>query len=439
MKKNKITKILLIILISILLCLVLIYFLTPKHLSKKYNPIKEENIIEEILKDNQEEKITKLFLMWLEKEYGKKKLTELKEELNNKEKVDWHQIYNNSLNVLLDTFNNTYSNMNNVKRIEKITNTTELSFIGDVSLADNWYIIPKYEEREKNIYGILSEDVVDTLKNSNITIANNEFTISNRGEKMPGKYYTFRASPERLKIYEEMGVDLVTLANNHVYDFGADAFQDTIESLNEYQIPYIGAGRNLTEAMRPYYFIVNGYKIAFLNATRAEKLILTPEATETSGGVFRCYNPNLLIEQIKKIKQGSDVLITLLHWGKEDSSNLEEVQIETAKQYIDAGSDLIVGTHAHTLQGIDFYKEKAIIYNLGDFIFNNETKDTAIFQLTIDNEKNFKYKIIPCQQKEEHTSIKSGIEKTRILDKLRTLSPNIFIEENGEFYLKSTN
>ena len=92
MKKNKITKILLIILISILLCLVLIYFLTPKHLSKKYNPIKEENIIEEILKDNQEEKITKLFFMWLEKESGKKKLTELKEELNNKVKVDWHQI-----------------------------------------------------------------------------------------------------------------------------------------------------------------------------------------------------------------------------------------------------------------------------------------------------------------------------------------------------------
>ena len=192
------------------------------------------------------------------------------------------------------------------------------------------------------------------------------------------------------------------------------------------------------EAIQPYYFIVNGYKIAFLNATRAEKLILTPEATNDTGGVFRCYDPSLLIQQIKKVRQNSDIVITLLHWGKEDSSSLEDVQVETAKQYIEAGSDLIVGTHAHTLQGIDFYQGKAIIYNLGDFIFNHETKDTAIFQFIINNEKQFQYKIIPCQQKEKYTSIKEGNEKVRILDKLRTLSPNVFFEETGTFYEKST-
>lgn len=90
------------------------------------------------------------------------------------------------------------------------------------------------------------------------------------------------------------------------------------------------------------------------------------------------------------------------------------------------------------MQGIDFYQGKAIIYNLGDFIFNHETKDTAIFQFIINNEKQFQYKIIPCQQKEKYTSIKEGNEKVRILDKLRTLSPNVFFEETGTFYEKST-
>lgn len=438
MKKNKIALFLFIILLITLFLLIFIYFYQSIHQEIQTKP-KEENVIEEILKINQNEKITQDFLEWLEKEYGRTKLLSLKNYLNNNEENIWHIIYNYSLNVLLDTYNNTYNDINNLKRIDTITNNIQLSFIGDVSLADNWYIVPKYQERKKQIYGILSEETVNILKNSNITIANNEFTISNRGEKMPGKYYTFRGVPENLNIYKEMGIDLVTLANNHVYDFGEIAFQDTLESLKQYQIPYIGAGKNIEEAIQPYYFIINGYKIAFLNATRAEKFILTPGATTNSSGVFRCYNPSLLINQIEKVKQTSDIVVTLLHWGKEDSTDLEEVQSETAKKYIEAGSDIIIGTHAHILQGIDFYQGKAIIYNLGDFIFNNETKDTAIFQLTVDNEKNFQYKIIPCQQKDEYTSLATENDKLRILEKLRNLSPNVFFEENGNFYEKNTN
>lgn len=442
MKKNRqLIVVLLTILIIVLVFLIFLYFFRQRNInSKGYPKIKGQNIIEEILEENREERIDKSFLNWLEKEYGDQKLSLLKEKMKNDNQENiWHDIYHSSLNVLLDNYNNIYSNASNIQQANTSTNQVQLSFIGDVSLADNWYIIPKYQERKKQIYGILSEETVNILKNSNITIANNEFTISNRGEKMPGKYYTFRASPNNLSIYQEMGVDLVTLANNHVYDFGEIAFQDTLEALKAFQIPYVGAGKNIDEAIQPYYFIVNGYKIAFLNATRAEKLILTPEATNDTGGVFRCYDPSLLIQQIKKVRQNSDVVATLLHWGKEDSADLEEVQSETAKKYIEAGSDIIIGTHAHILQGIDFYQGKAIIYNLGDFIFNNETKDTAIFQLTVDNEKKFQYKIIPCQQKDEYTSLATENDKLRILEKLRNLSPNVFFEENGNFYEKNTN
>lgn len=442
MKKNRqLIVVLLTILIIVLVFLIFLYFFRQRNInSKGYPKIKEQNIIEEILEENREERIDKSFLNWLEKEYGDQKLSLLKEKMKNDNQENiWHDIYHSSLNVLLDNYNNIYSNASNIQQANTSTNQVQLSFIGDVSLADNWYIIPKYQERKKQIYGILSEETVNILKNSNITIANNEFTISNRGEKMPGKYYTFRASPNNLSIYQEMGVDLVTLANNHVYDFGEIAFQDTLESLKQYQIPYIGAGKNIDEAIQPYYFIINGYKIAFLNATRAEKLILTPEATNDTGGVFRCYDPSLLIQQIKKVRQNSDIVVTLLHWGKEDSTDLEEVQSETAKKYIEAGSDIIIGTHAHILQGIDFYQGKAIIYNLGDFIFNNEIKDTAIFQLTVDNEKNFQYRIIPCQQKDEYTSLATENDKLRILEKLSNLSPNVFFEENGNFYEKNTN
>ena len=253
---------------------------------------------------------------------------------------------------------------------------------------------------------------------------------------MPNKYYTFRGSPKILPIYNEMGVDLLTLANNHVYDFGKTAFYDMIDSLNEYKIPYIGAGKNISEAMRPYYFVIGGYKIAFVNATRAEKYILTPEATETEGGVFRCYDPTNLINLIKSTKEESDYVITLIHWGKEDSHDLEDVQVTTSKMYIDAGSDMIIGSHAHVLQGIEFYNDKPIIYNLGDFIFNDETKDTGIFQVKI-NDNKFEYYFIPALEKNEYTGLLKDEEKQRVINDLNSWSINTIIDSEGK--IKSTN
>ena len=401
---------------------------------KEVSPSKEE-IISKILEYDIEETLTTDFLNWLEQKYSKDTLVKLETSLANSEynsKI-WHQLTGNSFLVLLDEYNQLSS-----PRMKKLTSKSNdeiiLNFVGDVSLADNWYIMPKYDERNKKIYGILSEEVVEIMKNSDVMVANNEFTISNRGEKIPNKLYTFRASPERLSIYQEMGVNLVTLANNHIYDFGNLAFQDALESLEQYDIPYIGAGRNKEEAKQPYYYIINGYKIAFVNATRAEKYILTPEATATSGGVFKCYDPQEFIDLIHETKKQSDYVIALVHWGKEDSTELEPSQLETSKQYIEAGADVIVGSHAHTLQGIDFYQDKAIIYNLGDFIFNNETKDTGIFQIKIDQNGNFSYYFIPCKEESEYTSLLSETEKIRVLNKMQKLSPNILIEETGKFY-----
>lgn len=435
-------KLLIILLLIIIICYIPIY-LEENHqkIKNQENQTKEivnnnsKQTIEKILSYKLDEKITKEFLNWINEKYSETVLTKLKEsiEKGNYQPNLWHKLTKKSFIVLLEEYNKVPQERTKIINLESQTDIT-LSFVGDISLADNWYIMPKYDEREKKVLGILSEKVVDIMNNSTLTIANNEFTISNRGEPLPNKLYTFRASPQRLKIYKEMGVDLVTLANNHIYDFGIDAFNDSLNTLEEQQIPYIGAGRNLEEAKQPYYFIINGYKIAFVNATRAEKFILTPEATTTTGGVLRCYDPTTFINIIQETKQNSDFVIALIHWGTEDTSQLEQVQIDTSKQYIEAGADIIIGTHAHTLQGIDFYEEKAIIYNLGDFIFNNETKDTGIFQLTITEDGSFKYKFFPCKEENEYTDLLTGAEQKRVLEKMQNLSPNITMEETGEFY-----
>lgn len=429
-------KINIIILIILLFMIILTIIFVPKktNIEKKVKSIpNQDQVIKEILSYNLDKEIDQKFLGWMDKKYPQS-LTKINEKLKNNtyNNSTWHDITGSSLIVLKDTYNEIYNNQDNVKEINTKDKMATINFIGDVSLADNWYIMSEYDNRSQGILGILSPSVVDNLTSSTLTIANNEFTVSNRGEKLPNKYYTFKASPQRLKIYKEMGVDLVTIANNHVYDFGKTAFLDMLDALDEYKIPHIGAGKNLEEASKPYYFIINGYKYAFLNANRSEKNILTPEATSTQPGVLRCYDPEYFTNLIKTTKKNSDYVIALLHWGKEDSHELEQVQKETSKIYIDAGADLIIGTHAHVLQGIDFYQDKAIIYNLGDFIFNNETKDTGIFQLKIEKDGTFKYYFIPAKESNEYTDLLTGKEKTRVLNEISSWSPNINIDDKGE-------
>ena len=101
------------------------------------------------------------------------------------------------------------------------------------------------------------------------------------------------------------------------------------------------------------------------------------------------------------------------------------------KQYIDAGADAIIGSHAHVLQGIEFYKNKPIIYNLGDFIFNSESKETGIFQIKLLNDGNMNYKFIPAYQSNEYTKILYNDEKQKVINNMNSWSINAIIDNDG--------
>lgn len=373
------------------------------------------------------------FLEYVYDKYGMNTLNSILDAYVNNSYTDevWHNVTHKSYKVLLDEYNGVYENNNKVKIIDN-KDKTVISFVGDISLADNFDIMPYYDSRGNGVYGILDDKAVSIMKSSNIMVANNEFTVSNRGTKL-NKLYNFRARPERLKIYDEMGVDIVSIANNHAYDYGEDAFLDTIKYLNEYGISSVGGGSNIEEASSAFYYIANGYKISFLSSSRAEKNIVTPGATETSSGIFRCYDNELLLRRIKEEKEKSDFVILLIHWGKEDSHELEGVQVTTGRQYIDAGADLVIGSHAHVLQGMEIYNNKLIAYNLGDFIFNRETKDTGILSVTINNEGNMNYTFIPCRQSNYKTSLLEGKDKKDVINKMQNYSINVIFNDDGEF------
>lgn len=443
MKMKKWVKYTFIILIIIVLVFLVYYFFfnnnskeSNNEENKQKEEIKEEDISLKIYEKLKDKNISLEFINWIKENYNGS-IDKINEYLNNNEYDNsmWHKSTGYSFLVLNDLYNKKYDNMNNIKII-KSNNPSIISIIGDVSLADNWYIMPKYDERGKGVSGILSDEVIKVMRESDLMVANSEFTVSERGKALSGKQYTFRAKPERLSIYDEMGVDLVTLANNHVYDFGADAFLDMLDAFDKYNIPRIGAGHNIDEAKKPYYFIINGYKFAFVNATRAEKYIMTPEAGVDSPGVFRCYDPTNMENLIRSVKEESDFVIAIIHFGKEGSHDLEKEQVESAKKYIDAGASAVVGHHAHVLQGVEIYNDKPIIYNLGDFIFNANTEETAMFQIKLNEDGTMEYYIFPALQKGCFTDFLKDNEKQNIINKINSWSINAEVLSDGKITKK---
>jgi poly-gamma-glutamate synthesis protein (capsule biosynthesis protein) len=307
-----------------------------------------------------------------------------------------------------------------------------MTFTGDISFADNWTVMQYCKTTENGITDCISPFLVDRLRASDISCINNEFCFSDRGTPMAGKMYTFRAATQHVELYHTLGTDIVDLANNHCFDFGAQAFLDTLDTLDGAGIQRMGGGRDLAEASKPVYYIIEGKKIAFVAATRAEKNIMTPEATDSSPGVLRCYDPTRFLAVIKEAKAQADYVIANLHWGTENSHALEQVQISTAKQYIDAGADLIIGAHAHCLQGIEYYKHVPIVYNLGNFWFSHYDIDTGLLWVNLTEAGSTELTFYPATQRDCKTTYVDGeAEGDRILQCMRDYSINADFAADG--------
>lgn len=309
-----------------------------------------------------------------------------------------------------------------------------LCFAGDISLDENAVTTANLDVNGGDISKCISPELLEIMREADMMCLNNEFTFSTNGAPLEGKMYTFRANPERVGILQDMGVDLVQLNNNHVYDYGRQAFLDTLDTLSNAGIDYFGAGHNLEEAMSPVYYTIDDKVVAFVGASRAEKYKMTPQATEDDPGILRCYDPELFLQVIKEADANADFVIAVVHWGTEYSYDLEEVQLTTGKEYLDAGADVIIGGHSHCLQGMEFYEDKPIIYSIGNYWFNHKTLDSMLIELHFsgnEEEEHLEVRMIPAIQTNAATSWVDETEKQRIFAFMESISVNVQIDENG--------
>lgn len=309
-----------------------------------------------------------------------------------------------------------------------------LSFAGDISFANDY--APAQNYTRLGIDGAFSEEIQETMKAADIFMLNNEFCYTTSTTPIGGKTYTFKADPSLVHRLDEMGVDIVSIANNHAYDYGEQGFIDTMNTLRDANIPYVGGGENLEDASdNIVYFIVNGMKIGYIAATQVERdlPILTQPATEDSAGVIRCFEPNLVVSMIEEAEENCDFVIVYPHWGTELVKGMQEDQQALAYAFIDAGADAIVGGHPHCLQGVEYYEDVPIFYSLSNFSFSSKVVDSCILNLevTIDGIRNARY--IPCRESSGTTyqCDKGAADYMQIIDTLNTYSANAYVDEDG--------
>lgn len=317
-----------------------------------------------------------------------------------------------------------------------------LLFAGDINFDDGYANMGNYH-RQGGIDGVLSKNLMQELNSADIFMINNEFPYSNRGTPTAGKKFTFRAKPEYVQNLKKMGADIVSLANNHAYDHGPDALMDTFDTLEGAEIPYVGAGRNIEEATKPFYFIAGDMKIAYVSATQIERGDSpdTKEATLDSPGVLRTLDPTKFLSVIKEADSNADFTVVYVHWGSENTYDVDESQKSLAKKYAEAGADLIIGDHSHCLQGFEYINNVPVIYSLGNFWFSSKNIDSCVVKITLVNNTDENHrdaavssvKFIPCVQHDCRTDMyqKGDSEYSRILGAMTKISYDVSIDEDG--------
>ncbi|MBI4122262.1 MAG: CapA family protein [Parcubacteria group bacterium] len=220
--------------------------------------------------------------------------------------------------------------------------------------------------------------VADELHAADLAFGNLEGPISARGRNQ-GSMYSFRADPRSIEGLVFAGLDVMSLANNHIFDWGPDALVDTINILGANGVAPIGAGRNFIEANAPAIFEIGGARVAFFAYTNLYPKSL--EASANRSGVSS-FDLKRIGEAIQKLKESgeADLVVVSLHWGDEYKPKASKEQIAIGHKLVDSGADVVVGHHPHVIQEIEEYRPSTssgppgragwIAYSLGNFLFD---------------------------------------------------------------------
>lgn len=317
------------------------------------------------------------------------------------------------------------------------SDTATVVFGGDVLFAEGYAIKYSIDRNGGSIEGVIDQGLLNCMRSADICMVNNEFPYTLGGSPLEGKTWTFHADPASASYLFDMGVDIVSIGNNHIFDYGATGLSDTLTTLESVGMPYVGAGRNLEEASKTVTFTSSsGVSIAFISGCDIEGSDppFTRGATDTLSGVFRVRQDELLCQKVSEAKASGAFVVVYMHWGLENTLELNYLQKEQSVDLANAGADLIIGDHPHILQNLDYVNGVPVIYSMGNYLFNSKTLDTGLIEAKIGPQGLVSWRFIPGIQSGSTVSMAYDSEKTRIINYMQSISPNVIIDSDGYIY-----
>lgn len=251
---------------------------------------------------------------------------------------------------------------------ERSPDEITIAAVGDIMpghRAEPWII------REGPLYPFAY--VLPVLRGADLVVGNLECPLSDRGTAVAGKTFTLRAVPATADMLSAAGIRVVTLANNHMMDFGPSALKDTLSVLSERGILYTGAGMDIDDARTPAILTIGDKTVAFLSYS----LTFPVEFYASRGrpGTAPGYK-SFVRSDIERVRPRADLVIVSFHWGAELMTTAKDYQQELGRLAIDWGADLVLGHHPHVLQELELYRGRLIAYSLGNFVFGSESERT---------------------------------------------------------------
>jgi poly-gamma-glutamate capsule biosynthesis protein CapA/YwtB (metallophosphatase superfamily) len=294
--------------------------------------------------------------------------------------------------------------------------------VGDIMLGGT-----ATPELRKFGYDYPFEQTQGILKQAQIVFGNLEGPLTDGGKPATSKQYVFRSPPEKVApALARAGFNVVSLANNHTLDYGPEGLADTRAALDRAGIGYVGAGRNLAEARRPLYIVVDGATVAFLgySLTFPEEFWAGVDSPGTAFGHERFVRAD-----VKAAREKADIVAVSFHWGQEGKTELRDYQVQLGHAAIESGAAAVLGHHPHILQGVERYRHGVILYSLGNFAFgsySNTATRSAIALLTFRDGRWQELRMFPLNVKNAEVVFQpralAGPEAAQVVGHLQQLS-----------------
>ena len=268
------------------------------------------------------------------------------------------------------------------------------------------------------------------MSSADLVFANLEAPFCNKGEPYP-KNFVFKVPEKHVNVLKAGNINLVSLANNHIIDYGMPCLNSTVNLLKKEKIYFAGAGENFNSAHKPAVFEIKNIKFAFF----AYSMTLPKYffATDSTGGTAYPKR-KILRDSISFYNNKVDHVIVSFHWGKELSEIPKEYQQNYARWAIDYGADLILGHHPHVLQGIEKYKNRIIVYSLANFIFasySNKATESMILDLTFTKNEIKDIEVVPINVNNYQVHFQPIVMKNENKSKVINYINQISIDLNG--------